>query len=122
MTGSTTSANFPLRDPVQAVLKGVSDAFVTKLNLSGSTALYSTCRGGCGADEGQGIGVDLVGSAYVTGFTESESFNFPTVTPLQPAFGAVRDAFLTKLAEAPSDFIFADSFEGTLSAALMAAD
>ena len=102
LTGSTRSANFPTLGPFQATLGGVSDAFVTKLSLTGDSVLDSTYLGGSGADEGQGIGVDLVGSAYVAGFTESA--NFPTMAPFQTAFGGVRDAFVTKLdANTPSE-------------------
>ena len=110
MTGSTTSVDFPLHSPLQATLSGPSDAFVSKLNLAGSALVYSTYLGGITADEGFGIGVDLVGSAYVAGFTESS--NFPTRNPFQANFGGVRDAFVSKLAESnDADFIFANGFE-----------
>ena len=111
VTGSTTSPNFPTRaQPVQAALSGPSDAFVSKLNLAGSALIYSTYLGGVSADEGFGIGVDLVGSAYVAGFTESDTF--PLVNPFQTAFGGVRDAFVSKLVDNnDADFIFANGFE-----------
>lgn len=99
VTGSTRSANFPILNPIQGSLNGVSDAFVTKLNLSGNAMVYSTYLGGSSADEGQGIDVDLVGSAYIAGFTEST--DFPTMTPFQASFGAVRDAFVSKISEGP---------------------
>ena len=110
VTGSTTSQNFPTRAPLQAALGGMSDAFVSKLNLTGSALIYSTYLGGVAKDEGFGIGVDLLGSAYVAGFTESS--NFAVVNPFQAAFGGVRDAFVSKLVENnDSDFIFANGFE-----------
>ncbi len=115
VTGATTSTKFPLLQPFQASLSGPSDAFVTKFNLSGSALAYSTYLGGAGADGGRGIGVDLVGSAYVTGFTES--LNFPTLNPFQTVFGGVRDAFVTKLVDGSiDDLIFADGFEGVARA------
>ena len=109
VTGSTTSPDFPLRLPLQAALSGKSDAFVSKLNLAGSALAYSTYLGGISNDEGFGIGVDLIGSAYVAGFTESN--NFALVNPFQAAFGGVRDAFVSKLVENNDDFIFANGFE-----------
>lgn len=110
VTGSTTSPDFPTRAPLQAVLRGPSDAFVSKLNLAGSALVYSTYLGGTSADEGFGIGVDLIGSAYVAGFTESN--NFATLNPFQATFGGVRDAFVSKLVESiESDLIFANGFE-----------
>ncbi len=110
VTGSTTSSNFPRRDFIQASLSGPSDAFVSKLNLAGTALIYSTYLGGSSADEGFGIGVDLVGSAYVAGFTESS--NFATLNPFQAAIGGARDAFVSKLAEnGRGNLIFADGFE-----------
>lgn len=102
VTGSTRSANFPTLIPIQGSLSGVADAFVAKLNLAGNALVYSTYLGGVGIDEGQGIGIDLVGSAYVAGFTLST--DFPTVSPFQSAIGGGRDAFVTKIAEAPVVF------------------
>jgi hypothetical protein len=116
VTGGTTSADFPTRSAYQSALMGPSDAFVTKLMPTGASMVYSTYLGGSAADEGRGIGIDLVGSAYVTGFTESP--NFPILAPFQAGFGAVRDAFVTKLVDVTAaDFIFADGFEGTVVAA-----
>ena len=43
------------------------DAFVTKLNASGSALAYSTFLGGTDNDGGEGIAVDGSGRAYVTG-------------------------------------------------------
>ncbi|HWS28077.1 MAG TPA: SBBP repeat-containing protein, partial [Xanthomonadales bacterium] len=72
--------------------------------------VYSTYLGGAEADQGFGIGVDLVGSAYVAGFTES--LNFPTQNAFQTSLGGGRDAFVSKLAEtSDGDFIFANGFE-----------
>lgn len=113
LTGSTTSANFPRLRAFQNSLGGATDAFVSKLGLSGSALIYSTYLGGTSDDAGRGIGVDLVGDAYVAGYTES--LNFPTTAAFQSAFGAVRDGFVSKIAETTDlDLIFADGFESQL--------
>ncbi len=110
ITGSTTSPNFPVLAALQGGLSGKSDAFVSKLNLAGSALVYSTYLGGISHDEGFGIGVDLIGSAYVAGFTESN--DFAVVNPFQAAFGGVRDAFVSKLFDnIDADYIFANGFE-----------
>src|SRR5579862_5201093 len=48
---------------------GANDAFVSKLNPTGSKLLYSSYLGGSEAETGAGIAVDAAGNAYVTGQT-----------------------------------------------------
>ena len=52
------------------------NAFVSKINPTGSALVYSAYLGGAASDVGEGIAVDSAGSAYVFGFTGSD--NFPT--------------------------------------------
>jgi Beta-propeller repeat len=80
--GSTRSTNFPLVNPLQPVLSGPGDAFVTKINRDGSALLYSTYLGGTGGEYGTGIAVDSQNRMYVTGGTDST--DFPTVGAAQP--------------------------------------
>jgi uncharacterized repeat protein (TIGR01451 family) len=87
VTGTTDSADFPTTlGAFQTARSGVSNAFVTKLNPTGTALVYSTYLGGTRSDGGSGIAVDTAGNAYVTGGTNSA--NFP-ITPgaVQPAFG-----------------------------------
>ena len=75
-----------------------NDAFVTKLNATGSALLYSTCLGGASnLDWGNSIAVDSEGSAYVTGFTHSA--DFPTTRGAYETTyrGGDTDGFITKL-------------------------
>jgi len=96
VTGFTSSPDFPTANPVQAALGGFQDAFVAKLNPSGSALVYSTYLGGSEYDVGRGITVDAAGNAYVTGDTFSS--DFPTANPLQAALGSIfSDAFVVKL-------------------------
>ena len=77
VTGVTASTNFPTTPGAfQTTNGGGSDAFVTKLNPTGSALVYSTYLGGNSNDPGGGIAVDASGNAYVTGYTSST--NFPT--------------------------------------------
>src|SRR5205807_5137036 len=70
----------------QTMSGGFEDAFVTKLNPTGSALVYSSYLGGEWGDSGRGIAVDAAGNAYVTGWTGSNAF--PT-TPgaFQPVGG-----------------------------------
>src|SRR6202158_5723645 len=113
VTGSTTSTNFPTKNPSQATLggAGASNAFVTKFSAAGA-AVYSTYLGGSGNDSGNGIAVDAGGNAYVTGSTTST--NFPTTAnPLQPTSGGGNDAFVTKLSATGSALVYSTYLGGT---------
>lgn len=92
----STSGDFPTTPGAfDTTFNGIQDAFVTKLNASGSAQAYSTFLGGMDNDEGQGIGVQQ-GSVYVTGFTQSS--DYPTTTgAFDTDIGGVQDAFVTKL-------------------------
>jgi len=93
LTGWTYSSDFPARNAISEYM-GNGDAFVAKLNPTGSDLVYSTYLGGTGGEIGYGIAVDDSGNAYVTGGTDSA--DFPLNNPLQ-AFGGWEDAFVTKL-------------------------
>jgi Beta-propeller repeat len=108
--GQTTSTNFPTVNSLQPANGGGSDAFVAKLNASGSALVYSTYLGGSEFDEGLGIAVDGLGNTYVAGLTRST--NFPTANPLQPASGGGYDAFVSKINPTGSAFIYSTYLGG----------
>jgi len=97
VTGQTSSPNFPITPGAyQTAFGGGIEAFVTKLNPTGTALSYSTYLGGGGITSGQGIVFDSSGQIYVTGYT---SGNFPTTTgAYQTAFGGGNyDAFVALL-------------------------
>ena len=98
-TGRTFSTDFPTTaGAFQAVRRGSADAFVTKLNPAGSALVYSTYFGGGGLENGFGIAVDAVGSAYVTG--ETLSADLPTTAgAFDTTFNGIEDAFVAKIAD-----------------------
>src|SRR5207245_4425222 len=70
VTGFTGSSDFPTTvGAFDTSYHGGGDAFVTKLDPTGSALLYSTYLGGAGEDEGFGITLDSAGDAYGTGVT-----------------------------------------------------
>jgi Beta-propeller repeat len=93
VTGWTLSNDFPTQNAGQTTrASGLSDAFVAKLNPTGSALLYSTFFGGSGADQANAIAVDAAGNAYVTGSTD-----LPTLNAAQPTFGGgTQDAFVAR--------------------------
>ncbi|WP_226673453.1 SBBP repeat-containing protein [Rossellomorea aquimaris] len=94
VTGSTGSINFPTQNAFQGTYQGVQDAFVTKINPTGSL-IYSSYLGGTGQDDGSSIATDSSGNAYVTGLTFSN--DFPTQNAFQGTYGGAKDAFVTKV-------------------------
>jgi len=78
VTGTTSSNDFPVRNPFQALRvpggSSDSDVFVTKINPSGSAILYSTYLGGDDDDLVASIAVDAAGSIYLAGSTKSSAF------------------------------------------------
>jgi hypothetical protein len=108
ISGSTTSTDFPTKNPLQSANGGGAngeDAFVAKINASGSALIYSTYLGGSGDDYGQGIAVDESDNSYVIGQTSST--DFPTSNPLQPTYGGGnRDAFIAKLNSSGSAMVY----------------
>lgn len=93
-----------------------TDAFVSKLNSSGSDLLFSTYLGGNADEVGNGIAVDGSGNIYVTGNVKSA--NFPTVnafqpSPSSPASDFAGNAFVTKINPAvPSSYVFSTFLGG----------
>jgi Beta-propeller repeat len=100
VTGQTTSTAFPRVSggSIQSSSGGGQDAFVTKINPSGTAILYSTFLGGTDDDGGFGIAVDDAGDAYVTGYTSSATFPGISGSSIQSVNrGGFGDAFVTKI-------------------------
>ena len=101
LTGSTTSTNFPIASPLQPALVGPSDAFMTRLNPTGSALLFSTYLGGdTGSEQGLNIALDSAGDAYLSGTTTST--NFPTAGPIQATLRGGSEAFVAKIETPPA--------------------
>jgi hypothetical protein len=92
VAGYTQSSDFPTTSGAfdtsfNGSAGSSGDAFVTKLNASGSALVYSTFLGGTNDDGAAAIAVDSAGAAYVAGDTFSTgSSDFPTTpAPSIPA-------------------------------------
>src|SRR5580698_802770 len=113
VTGQTSSSNFPATaGAFQTTLRGPSNAFMTKLDSTGTALIYSTYLGGSGTDGGSRIAIDTGGNAYVAGTTSSA--NFP-VTPgaFQSSYGGGGDAFVAKLNPAGSALAYSTYLGGS---------
>ncbi len=103
LAGSTSSGDFPTVNAYDNNPNGL-DAFLTVLNGTASSILYSTVIGGGNNDIGNAVAVDVNGNAFLAGETlETGLFgDFPTkspssLDPFQKNFGGGRsDAFVCK--------------------------
>jgi hypothetical protein len=113
LAGSTTASALFTTTPgaFQPASGGRLDAFVTKLNLDGSSLVYSTFLGGGADDSASAIAIDAGGHAYVTGQTQLSGGSIPGPNfPVTPgAFfqgGGLADAFVTKLSADGSSLVY----------------
>ena len=120
IAGYTRSTNLPIPSAAaQPSLAGLGDAFVAKINPSGSALVYTTYLGGSGDDQATGIAVDLSGNVSLSGVTNST--DFPTTPPpsgVSTALvsgnyaGGSSDAFVTILNSAGNGLILSGYLGG----------
>ena len=134
VAGQTYSTDFPVTPGAfqttnKAAANGDANAFVAKLNPTGTALAYSTYLGGSGlaagglsfGDKANALGVDTAGNAYVAGQTFSTDF---PVTP--GAFQTTNNAgargfpnaFLTKLDPAGTALVYS-TYLGGIGGALL---
>jgi uncharacterized protein (TIGR03437 family) len=112
IVGTTNSADFPVVSPLQPALRGVSDAFVAKINPAGNALEFSTWLGGTLNEAGNAVALDSAGNLYVSGATNST--NFPLVDAFQNQFGggSGNDAFVAKIAPSGSALVYSSYLGG----------
>ncbi|RIK06107.1 MAG: hypothetical protein DCC49_11725 [Acidobacteria bacterium] len=112
LAGITSSTDFPTASPFQATNGGATDAFIAKMNASGSALVYSSYLGGTAGDSGRSIAVDLSDTAYIAGTTSSTTF--PTASPFQATFGGgFSDAFVAKVNATGSALVYSSYLGGS---------
>ena len=119
VTGTTSSSNFvPATVPAyDRSLAGPADAFIAKLNSTGTKLLYATYLGGDKEDLGHGIAVDRAYQAYVTGTTYTHVVtSFPvTDGALDESERGSYDAFVAKLDRYGRKLVYAARLGGESS-------
>ncbi|MBK9051018.1 MAG: SBBP repeat-containing protein [Chloroflexi bacterium] len=112
VTGQTWSLDFPTTaGAYDGIHNGARDAFVTKLNPTGTAILYSTFLGGDTQEQGQAIGVTADGQATITGWTNST--NYPTTSGAwDETFSGVFDVFVTRLNSSGSSLSYSTFIGG----------
>jgi uncharacterized protein (TIGR03437 family) len=125
VAGETVSPNFPTTaNAISRTFGGeidvgplrYGDAFVAKLDPSGSHLLYSTYLGGSQVDVAYGIAVDAAGAAYISGGTGSPNFPttpgaFQTTYTGYAELSAEPDGFATKI-DSSGDLVYSTFISG----------
>jgi hypothetical protein len=114
VTGYTNSPNFLTLVGPDLTSNGNFDAFIFRLNPSGTALTYSGFIGGSGIDAGRAVAVDPGGNAYVTGNTESA--NFPvTMGAFDTVQNGLADAFVTKVNAAGTALVYSTFIGGAMA-------
>jgi uncharacterized protein (TIGR03437 family) len=131
VSGYTASFDYPTTTGAfQTYLLGNTNAFVTKLNATGTALVYSTLLGGSGDeavltsafgltppqiafDFGSQIAVDASGYAYVAGVTTSSDFLTTAGAYSTVNQGGGGDAFLAKLLPDGSGLVYSTLLGGS---------
>jgi hypothetical protein len=120
VTGQTNSTNFPVSTGAYQTVNGGAqtstyNAFVTKMNTTGTAVIYSTYLGGSSKTQGTSLAVDSAGNAYVGGTTFST--DFPTTAGAYQASSSEASgnnaAFVTKLNAAGTALIYSTYLSGS---------
>jgi hypothetical protein len=110
VTGTTSSsegAGFPVAVGPDLTYSANDDAFVAKVQASGTALDYCGYIGGSMPDLGEGIAVDGDGSAYVVGFTLStETMGFPLSVGPDLTHNGGYDAFVAKVKPAGTALVY----------------
>jgi RHS repeat-associated protein len=98
IAGTTASANFPTTPGVLGTaLVGGTDAFVTKVNPTGTALLYSTYYGGGADEQALSLALNPAGAAFVSGVTTSRNLPMGGSVLNRQYLGGPSDGFLFQL-------------------------
>ncbi|MCS7027672.1 MAG: SBBP repeat-containing protein [Bacteroidia bacterium] len=113
VTGNSTSINYDITPGVfQTTNAGGFDVFVTKLNNTGTSLIFSTFIGGTNDDFSDGIFVDGIGSIYIAGRTLSSNYDV-TSGAYQTTLSGTSDIFVTKLNATGTALIYSTFIGGS---------
>lgn len=115
VAGSTQSPNLPFQQAAQTVLLGQSDAFVARLNPSGTALVWCTYFGGTSGstiEMATGVGVDASGRVVVGGVTDS--IDFPvSAGAIQSGLGGQTDAWIARFSATGNQVLYSTLIGGS---------
>ncbi len=117
LTGNTlsTEASFPETAGPDLTHNGGQDAFVAKVNASGTALVYCGYLGGWNYEYGYGIAVDAAGFAYLAGSVTTGQAEFPVTVGPDLTYGGVVDGFVAKLDPSGTKYVYCGYLGGSAS-------
>ena len=120
VAGYTSATNFPTLNTTYTNAGGLEDAFVLKLDPTGTNVVYAMRFGGTNSDIGRDVAVDPAGNPVVIGYTYST--NFPVTTNAfqkllnnTTNLSITEDAFISKIAATSGTLTYSTFLGGTNS-------
>lgn len=110
LTGYTSSSNFPVTNGEGELPPGGNHVFVSKLDPTGSTLIYTDFIGGSSDDYGVGLALDSSNGVFVTGATTSN--NFPVVNAFQSSQPGPYTGFMTHISADGSTLLYSTYLGG----------
>ncbi len=91
----------------------IPDAFVTKINSTGTAVMYSTYIGGNSEDRVTSLVIDSSGNAYAVGWSQSTAASFPFTAGAFNQGGTSFNGFVTKINPDGTALIFSSRIGGS---------
>jgi uncharacterized protein (TIGR03437 family) len=113
LTGSGAN-DFPVTPAAYRHAGTGCNAFVSKLNPSGTVLVYSALLGGAACSYANGLAVDRAGSAYIVGSTTAP--DFPTTPGALQTRPSGNDSFVAKLSAAGDALLYSTFLGGAANA------
>ena len=109
---SSTQTTFPVKiGPDLTYNGGTEDAWVAKVNASGTGLVYCGYIGGSGGELSSGIAIDSAGSIYVSGHTSSSAATFPV--KVGPSLIYTGGGYVAKVASSGTELVYCGYIAGT---------
>ncbi len=114
VAGNTWSSEetFPATVGPDLTHNGENDAFVAKVNPSGTALVFAGYVGGATWDRAEAIALDSDGNVYLTGSTDSTEATFPVKVGPDPTANGDRDAFIAKVRADGTGLVYAGYIGG----------
>ena len=111
VAGYTDSTDFPTTNALDTTKASGRDAFVVKVDSTGTNLVYATYLGGNQDDFVNALAVDAAGNVYLTGQTSSS--NFPTTAnAFQSSLQGGTNAFVVELDSTGTNVVYATYLGG----------